>query len=549
MPADNLEVFKKVIFRLPELKTTLAVSVLSGFFFSAVLFAMLNNSIFNLNGFVFIPLLALGLFVVPGILSSEFYSFLLPRYPRKWGYFLSLVNQLIIFLFSVLMALSDSFYTIWQVIWLGLTTLFVINFVILVLSTGPDYLKRVSLISTVQPLMILTGFHLILGRFLEIGFLAYVSNFLVILGAGIVMVLSFYVIEFLVGSNISDISIFDLATALLQNRQENLELGRTVRPDVQTLKISNKSGEKTFAVPWLHPGPLEGFGGGRITGEIIDNLNNGSNEGFFLHVPSCHKMDPSDPEDSQKVLKAISEPEKSSKSSKLVKKEYENSKFYGRRFGDQKIVFMDVENFDDYDSSVFQEIIDKNEVILIDLHNQPEGIHLGEMRYGTEAADQARRNLLDFIEELENAPLSNYRSGFAVNFGTKPVMALVEEIEGQKTLIFGIEGNDASETLLELKDRFQEKFDEAILFTTDTHSSIHQMAGNMDVNKSEVVSAVESAENDISSAEIGFSSSKAEEMKFLKDDYFGLIYTINILARLLPIALVALYILLVIWLL
>ena len=57
MPADNLEVFKKVIFRLPELKTTLAVSVLSGFFFSAVLFAMLNNSIFNLNGFVFIHLL------------------------------------------------------------------------------------------------------------------------------------------------------------------------------------------------------------------------------------------------------------------------------------------------------------------------------------------------------------------------------------------------------------------------------------------------------------------------------------------------------------
>lgn len=549
MPADNLEIFKKVIFSLPSFRKSLTLSFLSGIFYSTVIFFFFEDIIFDVNGFVFVPLLALGLFVFPGIVSSELYSFLLPGYPRKWGYFLSLVNQLIIFLFAVLITLSENFYTAWQIIWLALTTLFINNFFILVLSTGPDYLKRISLLSVVQPLMILTGFHLLLGRFLQIGFLAYVSNFLVILAAGIVLVLSIYLTEFLVGSNVSNISILDLATALLQNRQEKLDLGRKVRPDVQTLKIKNQSGEKTFLAPWLHPGPLEGFGGGRITDKIVKKLNDKQNQGFFLHVPSCHQMDPSDPKDGEKVLKAISNPKRESQASRLFKKQYENATFYGRKIGNQKIVFLEIENFDDYDSAVFQEVIGKEDAMVIDLHNQSKDAHLGEMRYGTRAADRARENLRDFLQELEKLSVSNYNAGFSMHFGTKPVMALVEKSDDQKTLLFGIEGNDASQTLLELREKYQREFDEVLLFTTDTHASVHQMAGKISVDKSEVASTVEEAEKDLSSAEIGFTSREAEQMKFLKDDYFGLIYTINILVRLIPIMLVALYLALIIWLL
>ena len=549
MPADNLEIFKKVIFKLPSFRQTLGLSFVSGILYSTVTFFLFEDLIFDVNGYVFVPLLALGLFIFPGLVSSELYSFFLPEYPRKWGYFLSLVNQLIIFLFAVLITLSENFYTAWQIIWLALTTLFINNFFILVLSTGPDYLKRISLLSVVQPLMILTGFHLLLGRFLQIGFLAYLSNFLVILGAAIVLVLSIYLTEFLVGSNVSNISILDLATALLQNRQEKLDLGRKVRPDVQTLKINNSSGEKTFLAPWVHPGPLEGFGGGRITDKVVKQLNSGENQGFFLHVPSCHQMDPSDPGDSRKVLEASSNPEKTTRASRLFSKHYENATFYGRKIGEQKIVFLEIENFDDYDSAVFQEIIDKEDTMVIDLHNQSKDAHLGEMRYGTRAAEQAMENLLDFIQELEKLPDHGYRAGFSMQFGTKPIMALVEEVEGQRTLLFGIEGNDSSQALLDLREKFSQEFDQVLLFTTDTHASIHQMAGKVSVDRGEVASIVENAEKDLSEAEIGFSNREAEQMKFLKDDYFGLIYTINILVRLIPIMLLALYLALVIWLL
>jgi putative membrane protein len=547
MPADNLEVFKKVIFRLPATRTTAALLALSGIFYSISLFYLFETFFLDLNGYIFIPLFAFG-FVLPGVISSELYHYFLPDYPRKWGYFLSLVNQLIVFLFVLLLTISESFYTAWQIIWLALTTLFVTNFFVLVLSVGPGYFKRVAALGLVHPLLLLTAFHFTLGSSLQIGFLAYASNLAVILGTGIVLLIAIYVTEFLVGSNVSNISIFNLVTALLQNRQEQLDLGREVRPDVQTLKIWNRSGEKTFVAPWLHPGPLEGFGGGRITNHLVEKLNS-RGKGFFLHVPSCHQMDPSDPRDAEKVYKAMEEPEKQNSASKMIQREYELGSFYGRKIDGKNIVFIEIEEYDDYEAAIFREVIDPEETLVIDLHNQPKGSRLDEMRYGTTDAEKAREHLEEFLQELDDLEKGEYTAGFSTGFETKPLMALVEEVDGQRTLIFGIEGNDASKNLMQLEKEFQEDFDKVVLFTTDTHASIHDLASERQVGKQEVREVVQRAGEDLSPAEIGLTSRRTEKMKFLKGDYFGLIYTINILVRLLPIALVLLYIGLVFWLL
>lgn len=546
MPADNLEVFKKVIFRLPQLRKTFGLTLFLGTVYSILLYLLLDSFLLEVTIWM-IPILTFGLFLVPGILASELYSFLLPGYPRKWGYFLSLVNQLIIFLFAALLIVPESFLTAWQIVWLGLTTLFINNFFILVLSTGPDYLKRVSVLSLVQPLLILAGFHLAFGRYLEIGLLAYLSNFLVILGAGAVLLIAIYVTEFLVGSNVSNLSMLNLVTALLQNRQERLDLGRPVKPDVQTLKIVNGSGEKTFAAPWVHPGPLQGFGGGRLTSYVLDRLTE-QGDGFFLHVPSTHHMDPSDPRDSEKVYQALSDPETVDSASKLIREEYELGTLYGRKMDGKQVIFLELDGYDDYEEAVFREVIDPEETLIVDLHNQRKDIHLDEMRYGTTDAEKARRHLEDFQEKLEQQETEGYSAGFSSGLENKPVAALVEEVGGQRTLLFGIEGNDASENLLELRDEFSDDFDEVLLFTTDTHSSVHDLASSSQVDRGKVRSVVDDAEEDLSPAEIGLSSQEAEEMKFLKDDYYGLIYTINILVRLLPIALVLMYLALVIWL-
>lgn len=546
MPADNVEVFKKVIFHLPKLEDTLKLTAVTAFFYASILFLLLQERFDLMFNELAIPVIGLLLFVVPGVISSEAYTFCLPEYPRKWGYFLSLINQLIIFLFTALLAFSESFGTAWNILWLGLTTLYASNFFILVLSNGP-LMKKISVLSMIQPVLILSGFHVLFGRYLEIGLVSYLMNFLIVIGTGIVLLLAFYLTEFLVGSNVSNISIIDLATALLQNRQEKLEIGREVRPDVQTLEIENSSGVKKFLAPWLHPGPLQGFGGGQITGKIIEDLNS-EGEGFFLHVPSCHQMDPTDPKDAEKVLQASNSPDKNSEASKLVKAEYDFCTFYGRKVGDQKIVFLEIKGFDDYDSAVFQPFIDKEEVLLIDLHNQPKSCREGEMRYGTAKAQQAQKNLGKFLEELEKLPQEKYSAGFSSRTDGKPAMALVEQVGDQRTVIFGVEGNDASRKLLELEAELKQEFDEALLFTTDTHASIHDLASERQLEKSEIRKIVDEASSDLSEASIGFSVEKAEEMKFLTDKYFGLIYTINILVRLIPIMLLALYILLVVWL-
>lgn len=548
MPTDNLEVFKKVIFHLPALKKTWALFTVLGVTYSVLTFLLVNELLIDSINLLSIPMFALLLFLIPGIAASEAYYFFLPEYPRKWGYFLSLVNQLVIFLFTALITLSETFAVAWQIIWLGLITLYINNFFILVLSVGPDYLRRISFLSLVQPLMILGAFHFVLGRFLQIGYLAYFTNFLVIFGAGLVLLMAVYLTEFLVGSNVSNISILNLAAALLQNKQEKLDLGRPVNPDVQTLEIENRSGKKKFAIPWLHPGPLEGFGGGQITSRIIESLNDGKEQGFFLHTPSNHEMDPSDPEDSEKVVDAIREPEKTSKASKLIVEEYGEIKFYGRKIGGQKLVYMDHRGFDDYDASIFEEEIRKDDVVLVDLHNQPKGSRLGEMRYGTEQAREAREKLNQFLEELENQEVHDYQAGFSMNSFEKPLAALVENVGGQKTLLFGIEGNDASQELEELREEFSGSFDQVMLFTTDTHASIHDLASDRQVEKSEVRETVEEALRDISPASAGVGCTQARQMKFLKDDYYGLIFTINILVRLIPISLVVMYLALVIWL-
>lgn len=546
MPADNLEIFKKVIFRLPDLTTTLKLMVFTGLFYGLLLYVLLVGRLEIMFHEVLAVLIGLFLFIVPSAIASEAYSMSMKSYPRKWGYFLALVNQLVIFLFTALVAFSDNFSEAWNIIWLGLTTLYASNFFVLVLSNGPKYMKRISLLSLIQPLLILSGFHFFLGRYLEIGFLAYLSNFLIVVGTGIVLLLAFKLTDFLVGSNV-DLSMISLATALLQNRQEKLDIGRKVRPDIHTLEIENSSGNTTFLAPWLHPGPLQGFGGGQITGKIIKELNR-QGEGFFLHVPSCHQMDPSDPADAEKVLDASKSPVKTSKASEMLKKTYDFCTFYGRKYGDQRIVFLEINGFDDYDYAVFQDIIDKEEVMLVDLHNQPKGVHENEMRYGTVQADKAREKLLEFLDELEELPLKKYSAGKKIETGEKPRMALVEKTGDQSTVVFGLEGNDASNEMLELEDELGKQFDHALFFTTDTHSSIHELASEEQLHRDQMRGTVEEALKNVSEASAGFTVSKASEMRFLLDEYFGLIYSINILVRLIPLMLVFLYLLLVVWL-
>jgi len=552
MGSDNLDIWKKVIFNIPSTRKIIASTVALGLIYSA--FVYLGLKMFTpISIRVSIVLFIAGfVFILPTVVSAELFHRFIPEYPRKWGYFLAFCNLTVLFFYSMILTGADNFLNAWNILWLGIITVYLSNFLVLMLTIGYEYIKSISLLSLAQPALILGAFHVFLGRSLEIPFLTYLTNFVVLIFAAVLLTIAFLVIEFLLKANVRNVSVLQLSSGLLQKRQETLDLGYYTKPDVQTLKLENKTGETEIAVPWIHPGPMEGFGGGRVSTKIIERLNK-NGKGFFFHVPSTHKSDPANPQDYEKILDAMGEPETHSQASKLLKKDYGLVTFYGRKINGKKTVFIEISeenNYDDYELSVFREIIDPEETILIDLHNHERELQ-GERKevwYNTEAAENLRKHLLDFIDELENQEIYNYSAGFEVDPKDTKIFSMVEEVENQKTLIFGIEGNEAGEEIRQLEKEYSDRFDEVVTFTTDTHRSIHDLSRTKQVDAERVRKVVEKASKTVSAAKIGFSNNKAEKMKLLQEDYSSLIFSINILVRLVPLTLILLYLALILWL-
>ncbi|MFB6242444.1 MAG: DUF2070 family protein, partial [Candidatus Nanosalina sp.] len=347
MAQDNVDIFKKVIFSIPSSRKLVLAAVLLGAVYSVISFYALRVFTSHAIEPFLIPLIGAFVFIVPVIISGELLHFSLPDYPRNWGYFLAVCNQFILFVYSLILSGADNAPNAWHIFWLGLITVYLSNFLVLALSIGEKF-KRLSALSAVQPLFILVSFHVFVGRVLEIPIELYVLNLGIFFFAGIVLFTALAMIDYLMGSNLPGVSAFSLVSGLLQKEQEALDLGYPTRPDVQTLDIENEEGRARLAIPWVHPGPLEGFGGGNLTTDVIEGVNS-DGDGFFLHVPSTHKSDPCDPRDAQKILDALKEPETVGEASRLLKKSYGEVTFYGRKIDGKKIIYLDARELGCYD--------------------------------------------------------------------------------------------------------------------------------------------------------------------------------------------------------
>jgi len=545
MGADNVDIFKKIIFSLPELKYQILAMILLSPVYSG--FAYLSFRIFapvQLQP-VMIPVSGFMVFFLPTLLAGEIFYHVLPDYPRKWGYFLSLTNQLVLFVYSLILSGADNIGNAWSIVWLTLITICLINVLVLTMSNGTRWIRRIIPVSFTQPVALLIIVHFVMGRSLEVPALTYAFNFASLIVAVIFLITLIKLVDYLIGSN-TDVSAFELTSGLLQDERESLDTGYTAQPDVQTLSIDN--GERiTITAPWIHPGPLGGFGGGKMSDRVISRLNKRS-KGFFFHVPCTHKEDLADPDDSQKVIEAVEEAEKSDQASKMIKEEYDGFRFYGRRMGEQKIVFLDADEIDDYHTAIFMEDKDKEDILLVDLHNHD--IHEGpekEVQYGTVEAEKLKSGFDDFLKKLDDLELEQYHAGFEVGESEHPIMGLVEEVGNQKTLIFGIDTNGVTADMRDLRERYSELYDYALLFSTDTHSSIYDLANMKHSETDRAEELVEEASKDISEASAGFTNRQTEPLNLLKLDYSGLVFSINILIRLVIISLGFFYLLLVIW--
>lgn len=545
MGADNVDIFKRIVFSLPALKYQIVAMILfspiyAGFSYLAFdIFAPLN--LYPL----LIPMTSFLMFFLPSVVAAELFYHVLPDYPRNWSYFLSLTNQLILFIYTLILSGANNVGNAWSVVWLAIITICLVNILVLIMSIGIEWVKRIIPLSFTQPVTLLLVFHFFLGRSLDISTVSYVFNFAALIIAALFLIILLKIVDYLIGSN-TEVSAFELTSGLLKNEREALDLGFEARPDVQTLAIDNGE-ELSLAAPWVHPGPLGGFGGGELSNRVIRNLNQ-EDKGFFFHVPCTHKEDLADPQDAEKVIDAVQEPEKTGKASELVSRDYDGVSFHGRRLGDQKVVYMSAEGIDDYDVGIFMSDIDRDDVLLVDLHNHD--IHEGpekEIQYGTVEAEKLKSAFDDFLEVLDDLQLHDYQAGFEVKQCEHSLMALVEEVNGQETLVFGVDTNGVTEDLRDLRESYRDDFDEVLLFSTDTHASVYDLANMSSSNVPYMKEAVDFARENLGDAEAGFSNTKTESLRLLKLEYNGLVFSINILIRLVVIALVFFYLLLVLW--
>ncbi|AEH39122.1 DUF2070 family protein [Halopiger xanaduensis] len=545
MGADNVDIFKHIVFRLPSLPVQIAAMVGLSPIYATLTYVALNEfAPVELQPWV-VPVGAFVIFLAPFLVAAELFYHALPDYPRHWSYFLALTTQLFLFIYALILSGADTGLNAWRIVWLALITVSLANVMVLTVSVGPERLRRIVPLSLVQPLLLIGTFQFFIGRNVGVSEASLLVNFGVLLVVVAVLVGFLKLFDYLIGSN-ADVSAFALTSGLLKGERSALDLGYPARPDVQTLTVDNGR-ELTLAAPWIHPGPLGGFGGGELSSEVIDELND-AGTGFFLHVPCTHKEDLADPADVTKVVDAIGNPETVSAASRLHAAEYDDLEFYGRTIDGKKIVFFEAEGIDDYHPGVFMRDVSKDDVLLVDMHNHHIHAELDrEIQYGTEEADRLKRCFDDFLEQLEGAETFPYSAGFAVDCGDHPLMALVEEVGGQRTLVFGVDTNGITDDLRAQRERFKGEFDEVILFSTDTHASVHDLANMDDFDIETVTNTVRRAADRISDARIGLTNDRTDRLRLLKLDYSGLVFSVNILIRLVIISLAAFYVFLVLW--
>jgi putative membrane protein len=547
MGADNVDVFQRLVFSVPPLKLQLPALIGLGVIYSLVSYAALSMSIFVVPAPESVLPVAALLFVLPFLFAGELFHRLLPSYPRSWSFFLALANQFVFFVYALVLSGANDVGNAWSIVWLLFITVYLINILALVVSVGIDRYKRILLVSLAEPAALIAAFYAFGGA--DLGFSTYRHVFafasLLIAAGFLVSVLA--LVDYLIRSN-TDVSAFALTSGILRNDRESLDLGVEAEPAVETLAIDN--GDRlTLAAPWVHPGPLGGFGGGQLSGNVIDALNEGDRDGFFLHVPCTHKEDLSNPTDAGKILDAVGDPEGVGRASRLVHGDYGEIEFYGRRFGDREVVYLHSEGIDDYDTGVFTRDVDGSELLLVDLHKHD--IQDGptkEVQYGSSEADRLKRHFDDFRERLAEEPLHEYAAGFEVVRDDRDMVAIAESVDGQDVLTMGIDTNGVTPDIRELAAGYRGEFDEVLVFSTDTHASVHELANKTRSNVEALDAAVQRAIDDVSPATIGLESEKTEPLKLLKNDYNGLVFSVNILIRLTVIALLALYVLLVLWL-
>ena len=379
---------------------------------------------------------------------------------------------------------------------------------------------RINVSSILVPLIYFAPVFSILH--LSNSFIFSIYQIIPFLGVGIGSVLLVYFNE-KVFKTVVPVSAVTLFSNFLNKRRMKLNL--SVKTDILFQRLFFKNSEKlAFCLPWIHPGPLRKVGGGAITRDIIEGINEDSETvdgGYFWHVPSFHNVDLCDPDTSKEILDECfsEEPEYMDKSTKILENDDSEFKLYGQRIGDNYLIFLKIEGADDYETEIFKEIREKTgkKVAFIDTHQlQPrkQGALISKKE---NIAKKIQEKCIQFLDKLEKAEEYEIEAGFEIS-EEMDKMALVEKIGGENYLIIGMDRNGIPDTLRESLKKFDEQLEKTITLTTDSHRTI-EFLENDDGSETPDFDLVKSAEENVEPMKIGMEESWLKNIQVIGKDF------------------------------
>lgn len=561
---DNVDIFRWFMFEIPGEREMMGVTVALGVVLGVISTWLLSPASTIRANIIGGLIIVLFFYLLPMVLTGEVTS-RLGDVTRRWTYFMAVIDQLVLFAFVVIAVVADSILVenvqeAWQLLWLGIATVFMVNVVMVVGARGRQRRWRSVGYALMTPVFLLAAFHIFIGQLVGIPKTLYLQNSVLFLISAVFLFLMIGLYDFLIRANVENLSAADFPSVIILGGEKEISGGITTEVYHQVLHVKQDAGDELrYNIPWVHPGPVEGFGGGRLTEKLIDD------DTFFLHIPSDHSLDLASPEDIG-MFADMPEAQLHDTATKLVSVERDGFTLWGRRYGDSEsgrsIVYVQNRELDDYDPGIISELKNRYEnVCLIDLHNQP--LHCNNPRLQSiDARTQDLREAMEeLMETLDEAKAYEYSAGFA---GEKDYRCLVESVRDQRTVseqngdrtlssgidgvqevcILGIDGNDAPQVLFDAENELRSRFDETLVYTTDSHKRLIELASPKQYTFDKLVEAAETARETASSATAGIGETQ-KQVDVLGEQYGGLIFTLNLMARLVPITLVLYYIVIV----
>jgi len=302
-----------------------------------------------------------------------------------------------------------------------------------------------------------------------------------------------------------------------------------------------KKSKALFVIPGLHPGPLRGLGGSRLSNILSEDLKNHENV-FTFHAPSTHTVNPVREEDCRRLsesirkdLKRLSYSDRASR--RLIRKD-EDGIVGGQRFGDGFFTTLSFypKTAEDVHASVGKiiSLIGENhgfsKVGIVDSHNSGER-RISSVFYPSQRTKRIMNLASEIFNEAEELEMINLKMGTSSRKGyddtsiaQEGIKVAVFEVDEQRSAHILIDANNMRKGLRgKIQESIEDLVDISDVHTTDTHEvntllNSHQPLGakiSLERLIEDIRELLEEAVEDLEPVEVGVMTNNLDDIELM----------------------------------